>query len=160
MPRGTGRSSQCAAKDGARSGTGSRGGGEACRLASRDKDGREHSVHAASQKGIGISRQRGESVKSFLRHDAQSGQSSSWVQPASEKRFWHVPWRSSCLATPTLLFSSTCLSTWRNSPARASSVRLPAMLATKKAVNFPKPFDGAPTLLCSSMRSKRLIRRL
>jgi ATPases with chaperone activity, ATP-binding subunit len=33
---------------------------------------------------------------------AQSGHSSSWVQPASEKRFWHVPWRSSCLVTPTL----------------------------------------------------------
>jgi ATP-dependent Clp protease ATP-binding subunit ClpA len=33
---------------------------------------------------------------------AQSGHSYFWVQPASEKRFWHVLWRSSCLATPTL----------------------------------------------------------
>src|ERR1700716_1505634 len=32
------------------------------------------------------------------------------------------------------------------------------MWATKKAVSFPKRFDSAPTLLCSSMRSKRLIR--
>src|SRR6266436_4232466 len=32
------------------------------------------------------------------------------------------------------------------------------MWATKKAVSFPKRFDGAPTLLCSSMRSKRLTR--
>ena len=31
--------------------------GEACRFASRDKNDREHSVHAPSQKGIGISGQ-------------------------------------------------------------------------------------------------------
>src|ERR1700688_2829835 len=31
------------------------------------------------------------------------------------------------------------------------------MWATKKAVSFPKRFDGAPILLCCSMRSKRLI---
>ena len=49
-----GRSSQCAAKDGAQSGDGSHAGRKACRSASRDKDGREHSVHAPSQKGIGI----------------------------------------------------------------------------------------------------------
>jgi ATP-dependent Clp protease ATP-binding subunit ClpA len=35
-------------------------------------------------------------------HAAQSGLSSSWVQPASEKRFWHVHWRSSCWVTSTL----------------------------------------------------------
>src|SRR6202022_3490611 len=64
---GQGRSSQCAGKDGARSGEGSHGGGEACRFASRDKHDWEHSVYAASQKGIGISSQRGQSVKSLLR---------------------------------------------------------------------------------------------
>src|SRR5208282_2970939 len=32
------------------------------------------------------------------------------------------------------------------------------MWATKKAVSFPKRCDGAPTPLCCSMRSKRLIR--
>ena len=41
--------------------------GEACRSACRDKDDWGHSVHAPSQKGIGISRQRGPSAKSFLR---------------------------------------------------------------------------------------------
>src|SRR3981189_2532913 len=35
----------------------------------------------------------------------------------------------------------------------------PATWDTKKAVSFPKRFGGAPTRLCSSMRSKRLIRK-
>src|ERR1700692_3876578 len=48
--------------------------------------------------------------------------------------------------------------TWRNSPDRALLVRLLAILATKKAVSFLKRFDVAPTRLCCSMRSKRLIR--
>src|SRR6516165_1244889 len=63
----TRRSCHGAAKDGARSGEGSHGGREACRSASRDEDDREHSVHAPSQKGIGISGERGPSVTSFLR---------------------------------------------------------------------------------------------
>jgi hypothetical protein len=37
-----------------------------CRPASRDKDGWEHAVHASSQKGIGISRKRGQSVTIIL----------------------------------------------------------------------------------------------
>src|SRR5215510_10868766 len=39
----------------------------ACWSPSRRKDGGEHSVHAPSQKGIGISRQRGRGFKAFLR---------------------------------------------------------------------------------------------
>ena len=46
---------------------GSHGGGKACRPAFRGKDGWEHAVHASSKKGIGIGRQRGQSVRSFLR---------------------------------------------------------------------------------------------
>ena len=66
---------------------------------------------------------------------ARSARSSSsarpaWGRPSSRRR-----WPSSCSTTSARSSGSTCPSTWRSTPCRASSGRLPATSATTRAAS-------------------------
>ena len=60
---------------------------------------------------------------------ARSARSFSSVRPELARPSWPAPWPTSCLTTSGPWSVSTCRSTWRSTPCRASSVPLPAMSA-------------------------------
>ena len=87
-----------------------------------------------------------------------SARSSSSGRRASGRPSSRAPWPSSCSTTRRTWCGSTCPSTWRSTPCRASSARLPATSATTRAASSPRPCAGAPTPSSSSTRSRRRTR--
>ena len=66
---------------------------------------------------------------------ARSAPSSSSARPASARPSWRARWPSSCSTPRTRWSASTCPSTWRSTPSRGSSGRLPATSATRRAAS-------------------------
>ena len=68
----------------------------------------------------------------------RSARSSSSARPASERPRRRARSPSSCSTTSTRWCASTCPSTWRSTPWRASSARRRATSATRRAASSPK----------------------
>ena len=66
---------------------------------------------------------------------ARSARSCSSARPASARPSWRARWPSSCSTPRTRWSASTCPSTWRSTPSRGSSARLPATSATRRAAS-------------------------
>jgi len=91
-------------------------------------------------------------------HAAQSGHSSFWAQPASERRFWHVLWRSFMFGDADALIQidmSEYMERFTGSRLIGSP---PGYVGYEEGGQLSEAVRQHPTLLCSSMRSKRLIR--
>ena len=85
----------------------------------------------------------------------RSARSFSSGRPASARPSWRARWPSSCSTTRRTWSASTCPSTWRSTPSRASSAPLPATSATTRAASSPRRCGGAPTRWSCSTRLKR-----
>ncbi len=94
-------------------------------------------------------------LRACVRRTSRSATSCSPGRPASARRSSHgsspASWGSSSSA-------STCPSTWRSTPCRDSSARLPATWATRKADCSSTRFARRRTPSCCSTRSRRPIR--
>ena len=86
---------------------------------------------------------------------ARSARSCSSARPGSARPSWRGRSPSSCSTTRRRWCASTWASTWRSSPCRGSSVRLPATSATTRAASSPRPCAAGRTRWCCSTRSKR-----
>ena len=76
-------------------------------------------------------------------------------RPASARPSWRGRSPTSCSTTSGRWSASTCPSTWRSTPCRASSARLRATSGTTRAVSSPRRCAAVRTRSCCSTRSRR-----